>query len=72
MGGEITATGGSFTSNEEYDPVTDSWTLLTPMRTGRHGAAAGTIGATVYVVGGGATGGGAFSSINESFSFEGG
>ena len=39
------------------------------MRTPRHGAAAGTIGDEIYVVGGGPAGGTSFSSANEAFSF---
>jgi hypothetical protein len=70
MGGEKTPSGGSFEANEEYDPVTDSWSTLYPMLTPRHGAAAATISNTVYVAGGGPIGGGSYSNVNETFTFE--
>jgi large repetitive protein len=68
MGGEG---GGSaaFAQNEEYDPMTDSWRLLRPMLTGRHGAVAGTIGGVVYVAGGGPQSGSSFTNVLEAFSF---
>jgi hypothetical protein len=67
MGGERTTSGGTFPANEQYDPATNTWTQLTPMTTGRHGAAAGTIAGVVYVAGGGTTGGSSYSTVNEAF-----
>jgi hypothetical protein len=67
MGGERTASGGTFPANEQYDAATNTWTQLTPMTTGRHGAAAGTIAGVVYVAGGGTTGGSSYSTANEAF-----
>ena len=67
MGGEITSTGGSFAANEEYDPQTNSWTLLAPMPTPRHGAVAGTVNGVVYVVGGGPEGGTSYANTDEAF-----
>ncbi len=70
MGGERTPTGATFSQNEEYDPVTNTWTPLAPMiPTGRHGAGFGTIDGVVYVVAGGTTGGTAWSTLNQAFSF---
>jgi Ca2+-binding RTX toxin-like protein len=60
---------GVFAKNEEYDPATDSWRTLTPMRTPRHGAAAATIGDTIYAAGGGVTIGASSSNVNEAFAF---
>jgi N-acetylneuraminic acid mutarotase len=37
---------------EAYDPVTDSWTTLSPMPTARFGTTAAVIGSSVYVIGG--------------------
>jgi hypothetical protein len=69
MGGEVQGGTGVAFANEEYDPLKDTWTVLTPMATPRHGAVAGTIGGVVYVVGGGPMGGSAFTDVNEAFSF---
>jgi N-acetylneuraminic acid mutarotase/glucose/arabinose dehydrogenase len=71
MGGERTASGGTFPQNEEYDPATNTWRTLTPMNPGRHGAAGGTINGKVYMVGGGTVAGGSYSDINEVFAFGG-
>jgi N-acetylneuraminic acid mutarotase len=70
IGGEIRADGGAFSRNEEYDPATNSWRALRAIPTGRHGAVAGTVGDSIYVIGGGDTGGSAFTAINEVFAFE--
>jgi hypothetical protein len=59
--------GGTFSQNEQYDPKTDTWTILAPMPTPRHGAVAGTINGVVYVAGGGPKGGISFSQVNEAF-----
>jgi N-acetylneuraminic acid mutarotase len=69
MGGEITTSGGAFAANEEYDPATDTWRTLPSLPTPRHGAVAGTINGVTYVVGGGPTGGTAFTDVNEAYSF---
>jgi hypothetical protein len=69
MGGEVPTGNGVSSANEEYDPATDSWTVLTAMQTPRHGAAAGTIAGFVYVAGGGTIGGSSFSNVNEAFGF---
>ena len=72
MGGERKGASETFPDNEEYDPVTDSWRILTPMRTPRHGDVAGTIDGVVYVAGGGPQGGTSFSALNEAFAFQSG
>ncbi|MGE5603661.1 MAG: kelch repeat-containing protein, partial [Nitrososphaerales archaeon] len=58
-----------FDANEEFDPADNSWRTLTPMPTARHGAAGGTIGASVYVVGGSTAPGINATTANEAFSF---
>ena len=70
MGGEVAPDGTAFAANEEYDPLTDTWRQLAPMKTPRHGIAGAAIGDTVYAAGGGPTGGFAVSSIHEAFRFE--
>lgn len=74
MGGERSTTtpSGTFSQNEEYDPLTNEWRSLTLMPTGRHGAVAGTIDNRVYVVAGGNQTGSSYTTLNEVFSFEGG
>jgi N-acetylneuraminic acid mutarotase len=69
MGGERTPDGGTFPQNEEYDPITNTWRQLTAMRTPRHGTAGGTIGDSIYVAGGGPSGGFSLTSVVEAFSF---
>ncbi len=65
MGGESPIVS----ENEEYNPATNSWRILTPMVTPRHGAASATIYGSVYVVGGGIVAGSSFVDINEGFSY---
>ncbi len=59
FGGE--ATGKVFGTNEAYDPKTDKWEALAPMklpRHGLHGATVAVIGDMVHVPGGGPLPGG--------------
>jgi hypothetical protein len=66
VGGETT--GKVFPENEAYNPATDRWTVMTPMRTPRHGAGAAVLGDSIYIAGGGLTFGGSQpSTINEAF-----
>ncbi len=65
MGGEIRPDGGAFDNAEQYIAATDTWVVLPNMPTGRHGAVAGAIGNKVHVVGGGPTGGLAFTDVHE-------
>ncbi len=45
------------TTNDEYDPVTNSWASRAPMSVGRQGAAAVSINGKIYVIGGYNSGG---------------
>jgi N-acetylneuraminic acid mutarotase len=69
MGGERTATGGSFRVVEVYDPATDSWSTLPDMPIGRHGAVWGRIGSAIFVATGGPTGGSAYTSDVDVFHY---
>jgi N-acetylneuraminic acid mutarotase len=69
VGGERKPDGTTFSQNEEYDPTTNTWRELTNMLTPRHGTAGGTIGNTLYVAGGGPTGGFSLTSVVEAFAF---
>jgi N-acetylneuraminic acid mutarotase len=69
IGGERTASGGTFEVNEEYDPATDTWRALQGRSPGRHGAAYATIGDTLYIAVGGITGGTSTSNLLEAFVF---
>jgi N-acetylneuraminic acid mutarotase len=70
MGGEKTDDGGTFVATEAYDPVSDSWQLLTNMPVGRHGAVAGLLGNMIIVGGGGTIGGTDFTSDLDGFFFD--
>lgn len=54
FGGDTTTPGGPSRSNivEEYNPSTDTWVARAPMPTRRSWAAAATVNARIYVVGG--------------------
>ncbi|WNG18174.1 Kelch repeat-containing protein [Cystobacter fuscus] len=55
IGGEGNPAPGSlgvYADTEAYDTVSDSWQVLAPMPTPRHGTGAATIGSTIYVPGG--------------------
>ncbi|WP_347273385.1 S8 family serine peptidase [Candidatus Kuenenia sp.] len=55
MGGASTTTSGGFIDEKElyrYDPVTDSWTQLSPMNTNRSFFGAAVINGKIYVCGG--------------------
>lgn len=58
---------GVYGDNEAYDTESDTWEVLAPMRTPRHGAGAATVGSTIYVPGGGTQQSWAASTINEAF-----
>lgn len=70
MGGEKTTDGGTFVATEAYDPVSDSWQLLTNMPVGRHGAIAGLLDNIIIVGGGGTVGGTDFTSDLDGFFFD--
>jgi len=54
VNGVIYTIGGSgfVTTNEAYDPGTDSWTTKAPMLTGRQGLAVAEVGGVIYAIGG--------------------
>jgi N-acetylneuraminic acid mutarotase len=66
FGGSTGPFSGAVTNAAAFDPVTSTWTALTPMPTGRQGAGAGAIGGKIYVAGGMA-GGGASLSVLEVY-----
>jgi N-acetylneuraminic acid mutarotase len=54
-GGECRISNGNrmaFNENEAYDPKTNTWRLMAPLPTGRHGFAAAAVGNTLYFLGG--------------------
>jgi len=70
LGGELRngRNNGVFTDNEAFDPVTNTWSELTPMPSGRHGAGAAVVGERLYVPAGGAkNGGGMFTDTLQIF-----
>ncbi len=69
IGGERAPDGSAFSATEGYDPVSDSWRLLTEMPAARHGAVAGVIDDLVDVAGGGPTGGTSFTDDVDVFHF---
>jgi glucose/arabinose dehydrogenase/N-acetylneuraminic acid mutarotase len=70
IGGNAQVMGGEsplFTQNEEYDPSSNTWSILTAMDPGRHGAAHATIDDVVYVAGGGTVSGTSFTDSAVAF-----
>ena len=65
------SSGTTFDVNEEYDPVTDSWMVMSPMPTPRYDSAAAVVGNNIYVIGGINTAiQGSYLGVNEEFTFE--
>ena len=62
---------GVFENVAVYDTIADSWSLLPPMPTPRHGIGAGVIGQLVYIPGGGIVEGLGATGTNEVFDAEG-
>jgi len=59
---------GVFPDTDVYDPVANSWRVMAPMRTPRHGTGAAGVGNKLYVPGGAtAQGGGTAVAILEAF-----
>ncbi|MCZ6681769.1 MAG: hypothetical protein O7B26_01220 [Planctomycetota bacterium] len=81
IGGRIQVIGGegpsgtpesTYEQNEEYDPATDTWTILTPMPTPRHGFYGATVAdgdewGRLFAPGGGPEAGATFSAVHEAF-----
>lgn len=65
--GDATAESGVFPQAEVYDPETDEWSLLAPMRTPRHGMGAAAVGDTLFIPGGGVRESFAATDVNEAF-----
>ena len=65
FGGE--SPSGTFNQTESYGPAKNEWRSWTPMPTARHGLGAAVLGKKVYVLSGGPTPGGSYSSANEVF-----
>lgn len=77
INGRIQVVGGEYNDadpdfifrvNEEYDPLTNTWSTLTTPPNPRHGAAFTTIDNVLYISGGGLIGGSSFTTITEMFS----
>ncbi|MBI4465118.1 MAG: hypothetical protein HY647_10475 [Acidobacteria bacterium] len=59
---------GTFSQNEEYDPVADTWRALAPMPTPRHGLYGATVeGKRLFAPSGGPLAGAFFSRVHEAF-----
>ncbi len=65
--GNPAVAGGVFDSNEAYDPVTNSWSVLERMRTPRHGTQAVGLNGVLYVPGGATRQNLAAVDIHETF-----
>ncbi|NNK33728.1 MAG: hypothetical protein HKP02_11420 [Xanthomonadales bacterium] len=72
--GKIYAIGGfpagsdqGITTNERYDPATNSWTTMAPMPTGRRMPVTGVVGGKCYVIGGRVTDGGSALNTVEAY-----
>ena len=50
--GNVARSSEVFVNVEAYDPTTDSWQVLAPMPTPRHGTGAAAVGKIIYVPGG--------------------
>ena len=58
---------GTFQQNEEYDPATNLWRALTPMRVPRHGLYGATLEGRIFAPSGGPRAGGNFSNEHDAF-----
>ena len=64
-GGE--SPSGTFGETESYEPLKNVWRSWARMPTARHGLGAAVLGKQIYVLSGGPTPGGSYSSANEVF-----
>jgi N-acetylneuraminic acid mutarotase len=58
---------GTFNNNERYDPQSDTWTILDPMPTARHGLGVASYDSKIFTMGGGPQTGLTVSNLNEIF-----
>jgi N-acetylneuraminic acid mutarotase len=65
--GNVADPNGIFHEVEAYDPVTDQWFELPPMRTGRHGIYAAVRNGVVYLPGGSTVQGLGPTDVNEAY-----
>jgi N-acetylneuraminic acid mutarotase len=67
-GNRAPSSNGVFSECESYDASRDAWTKEVTMKTPRHGMGAIAIGGSIYLPGGGSTGGGGTPlDTNEAF-----
>ncbi len=66
-GNEEPGSLGIFDDNEAYDTARDTWQVLAPMLTPRHGTGAVAVGSTIYVPGGGTQQGFGLTDVAEAF-----
>ncbi|MBN6057681.1 hypothetical protein JYK22_37510, partial [Nonomuraea sp. RK-328] len=69
FGGERSGDTGPvvFAETEAYDTVHDRWRRLAPMPVPRHGTAAVAVGCAIHLPGGGGTGVGNQSDVNDAY-----
>ena len=58
---------GIFDAVEAYDPATDAWLVLSPMRTPRHGINAAVLNGRAYIPGGATVEGFGVTPTNEAY-----
>ncbi|MCC5988564.1 MAG: hypothetical protein JJT95_12845 [Pararhodobacter sp.] len=68
FGGEQFEPRGTFDEAERYNLATDSWEMLPPMPTARHGLGAAVIDGAIHVITGGPQRGLSYSVVNEVLS----
>jgi N-acetylneuraminic acid mutarotase len=68
--GNSAAANGIFDQHEMYDPASDTWSTLEPMRTPRHGSGAVGVNGVLYVPGGATQQGFGAVAVHESFASE--
>ncbi|MCZ2151656.1 MAG: hypothetical protein LC126_28260 [Bryobacterales bacterium] len=65
--GNTTRPDGIFEQNEEYDPASDTWGILPPMSSPRHGLYGATLAGRIFAPGGGPAQGLSYSNTNDAF-----
>jgi N-acetylneuraminic acid mutarotase len=64
----VNASHTPVTTNEAYDPITNTWTEKASMPTARHHHASAVVDGKLYIIGGRILGNGVKSQINEALS----